>query len=45
MVGLLKLIVYRGVEQNVLHVTREELKELRSRLKREGWVIAHTEPI
>lgn len=43
MCGLIKMIVYRQGVSDVLHVTREELSQVRNRLAREGWVIVHSE--
>ena len=43
MCGLIKLLVYRQGVTDVLHVTREEIKETRKRLTAEDWTIYHTE--
>ena len=43
MVNLIKLLVYRQGVTDVLHVTREEIKETRKRLTAEDWTIYHTE--
>ena len=43
MCGLIKLIIYRQGVSDVWHCTRDELKEVRTRLAKEGWVITHTE--
>jgi len=45
MCGLIKMIVYRQGVSDVLHVTKEELPKVRTRLAREGWVITFTEVI
>ena len=45
MCGLIKLLVYRQGVTDVLHVTREEIKETRKRLTAEEWTIYHTELI
>ena len=45
MCGLIKLIVYRQGVTDVLHVTKEEMKETRRRLTAEDWVITFTEVI
>ena len=44
-VNLIKLLVYRQGVTDVLHVTREEIKETRKRLTAEDWTIYHTELI
>ena len=45
MCGLIKLLVYRQGVTDVLHVTRQEIKETRKRLTAEDWTIYHTELI
>ena len=45
MCGLIKLLVYRQGVTDVLHVTRQEIKETRKRLASEEWTIYHTEQI
>ena len=45
MCGLIKLLVYRQGVTDVLHVTKEEVKETRKRLASEEWTIYHTELI
>ena len=45
MCGLIKLLIYRQGVTDVLHVTRQEIKETRKRLASEDWTIYHTEQL